>query len=194
MIRRYLLAFDEINKMTAISYESARDKDILSRLEQIIDDFLSFLINAYRYGIENAGLMLAYDTEVDVDTMRDVIYAIIDGKTFEDRIYNHLIADDLNGLQTLAESEYHRVYNQAVDDGARQYIEQTDSGVIKTWHTVGDALVRDTHNYLEGTSVDYYEDFYTFDGDHAAVPGGFEKAENNVNCRCWITLKASDEL
>jgi len=194
MINRYLLAFDEINKMTAISYASVRDEDVLSRRDQLIDDTLTFLIKAYKQGIENVGIMLSYDTEIDIDLMYEVIYEVIDGKTFEDRIFDHLIADDLNGLQTLAQSEYHRVYNRAIEDGAEQYFEETDSGVSKTWHTVGDALVRDTHNYIDGMTVDIFEDFYTFDGDHASVPGGFSKAENNCGCRCWVTVKADDEL
>ena len=196
MIQRYLLAFDEINKMTAISYASVRDEDILSRLDRLIDDILTFLIKAYKQGIENVGIMLSYDTEIDVDRMYEVIYEVIDGKTFEDRIYDHLIVDDLNGLQTLAQSEYHRVYNLACEDGAWQFVEDDDalsSAVIKTWNAIVDNVTRDTHLHLNGTSVDLQDEFYTFDGDHAPCPGSFEKASNNVNCRCWLTYKLSDD-
>ena len=196
MIQRYLLAFDEINKMTAISYASVRDEDILSRRDQLIDDILTFLIKAYKQGIENVGIMLSYDTEIDVDLMYEVIYEVIDGKTFEDRIFDHLIADDLNGLQTLAQSEYHRVYNLACEDGAGQFAEDDDalsSDVIKTWNAIVDNVTRDTHLYLNGTSVDLQDEFYTFDGDHAPCPGSFEKASNNANCRCWLTYKSVDD-
>lgn len=37
------------------------------------------------------------------------------------------------------------------------------------------------------------EEFWTFDGDHAAYPGGFTKAENNVNCRCTVELHIDAE-
>lgn len=50
-----------------------------------------------------------------------------------------------------------------------------------------DDKVRDTHDYLEGMSVGIDEEFYTYDGDHALYPGGFENAQNNVNCRCFLT-------
>jgi hypothetical protein len=56
----------------------------------------------------------------------------------------------------------------------------------KTWVTMMDDRVRDTHDYLEGETVGIGEDFYTYDGDHASAPGLFELAENNVNCRCEL--------
>ena len=39
-----------------------------------------------------------------------------------------------------------------------------------------DDKVRETHRYLEGASVSLDEEFWTFDGDHAAYPGGVTKA------------------
>jgi hypothetical protein len=49
-----------------------------------------------------------------------------------------------------------------------------------------DNRVRDTHFYLEGMTVDINDKFYTYDGDSAYRPGGFEKAENNCGCRCLL--------
>ena len=69
-----------------------------------------------------------------------------------------------------------------------------DFGVTKTWGTMLDESVRETHSYLESVSVPLEEEFFTFDGDHAPYPGLFQKAENNVNCRCFVILKPSDEL
>ena len=114
---------------------------------------------------------------------------MIDGKTFEDRIADHVIAGDLSGLQTFVESEYHRVFNAAEEDGAYEFQSSCGLGVSKKWVTVRDEAVRDTHKYLEGVSVALDEEFYTFDGDHASRPGEFTKAENNVNCRCVLKLE-----
>lgn len=155
--------------------------------------FLSLLINAYRKGVQAASEMLAYDLTVDVRSMDEVIYLVIDGKTFEDRVADHVLSGDLQGLQTLAESEFHRVYNAAVLDGGHQYQSSVGYGVTKNWYTVMDDKVRETHRYLEGASVSLDEEFWTFDGDHAAYPGGFTKAENNVNCRCTVELHIDAE-
>lgn len=194
-LSNYILAFDEINALTAVSYNIASEttEDKTSKVNQIADDILSLLINAYRKGVKAASDMLAYDLTVDVKSMDEVIYLVIDGKTFEDRIADHVLTDDLQGLQTLAESEFHRVYNAAVLDGGHQYQAEVGYGVTKTWYTVMDNKVRETHRYLEGASVAIDEEFWTFDGDHAAYPGGFNKASNNVNCRCTVELHIDGE-
>lgn len=190
VLSSYILAFDEINALMATSYAQADRDDIQKRVQQIADDLLSFLIKAYKEGIRAASIMLAYDLTVDTDKMYDAIYAVIDGKDFEDRVITYILADDLAGLQMLAESEYHRVYQTAVNDGAYQFQEEGNFGIEKTWHTLLDNLVRDTHRYLEGMTVALEEEFYTYDGDHARFPGDFGNAANNVHCRCYLTYRA----
>ena len=192
VISQYTTALDELNVLTATSYKLAGGRDIAAKVNQIADDVLSFLINAYTLGMEHASLMLAYDLSVDVDSMRDAIYTVIDGKTFEDRVADHVIVNDLAGLKTLVESEFHRVYNAAVHDGGTDFVANGDFGVTKNWITVKDADVRETHKYLEGQSVALEEEFFTFDGDHALYPGKFTRAENNVNCRCIVRLTTDE--
>ena len=133
--------------------------------------------------------MLGYSPTVDVGRMEEAIYFLIDGKTFEDRIADHVSANDLTGLQALVRSEYHRVFNAAEMDGAIEFQTRTGTRVTKTWCTMLDEKVRDTHDYLEAITVPLNEDFYTWDGDHAPAPGGFEKAENNCGCRCVLTFQ-----
>lgn len=185
----YITAFDELNILTSTSYYSASGKDMTSKVTQIADDVLSLLIRAYQQGIKATADMLTYDLTVDIDYMEEAIYEVIDGKTFEDRIADHVKAGDLSGLQTLVESEYHRVFNTAEEDGANEFQLTKGLAVSKKWVTVRDELVRDTHKYLEGMRVALDEEFYTFDGDHASRPGEFTKAENNVNCRCVLTFE-----
>ena len=191
VVSSYLTAFDELNVLTSTSYQMAGG-DYSARVNQIVDDVLSFLINAYALGIRNAGIMLDHELSVNVDKMQDAIYLVIEGKTFADRVADHVGGNDLGGLKNLVESEYHRVYNAAVYDGGRDYIDNGGIGVSKNWITVRDDKVRETHSYLEGQSVPLEEEFFTFDGDHAAYPGGFTKAENNVNCRCIVRLTTDE--
>ena len=191
VVSSYLTAFDELNVLTSTSYQMAGG-DYSARVNQIVDDVLSFLINAYALGIRNAGIMLDHELSVNVDKMQDAIFLVIEGKTFADRVADHVGGNDLGGLKNLVESEYHRVYNAAVYDGGRDYIDNGGFGVSKNWITVSDDKVRETHSYLEGQSVPLEEEFFTFDGDHAAYPGGFIKAENNVNCRCIIRLTTDE--
>lgn len=191
VVSSYLTAFDELNVLTSTSYQMAGG-DYSARVNQIVDDVLSFLINAYALGIRNAGIMLDHELSVNVDKMQDAIYLVIEGKTFADRVADHVGGNDLGGLKNLVESEYHRVYNAAVYDGGRDYIDNGGFGVSKNWITVHDDKVRETHSYLEGQSVPLEEEFFTFDGDHAAYPGGFTKAENNAGCRCIVRLTTDE--
>ena len=86
----YIAAFDELNILTSTSYYSASGKDMTSKVAQIADDILSLLIRAYQQGITATADMLAYDLTVDVDSMEEAIYEVIDGKTFEDRIWEDI--------------------------------------------------------------------------------------------------------
>lgn len=188
VISSYTSALDELNLLMATSYYTATGDDT-ERTKRIADDLFSFLVNAYRLGIFNASAMLETELTVNLDEMEEAIFALIDGKTFEDRVLDHVRNESPGRLVTLAESEFHRVYNQAVDNGAKEYVSWGNSGVTKIWYTVGDERVRDTHDYLEGVSVPVGHNFFTYDGDSAAYPGGFQKAENNVNCRCIVVLR-----
>ena len=80
------------------------------------------------------------------------------------------------------------MWNTGLFDGSKQYQEKTGKAVVKTWYTMRDPFVRETHDYLEGVAVGLNEYFVTFDKDRARFPGDFQFAQNNVNCRCWIEL------
>lgn len=63
------------------------------------------------------------------------------------------------------------------------------SGVIKEkeWLSSRDDRVRDSHlSPLDGQTVKINEDFTSNDGNKAQHPGGFEVAEENVQCRCSV--------
>lgn len=189
LISSYTAALDELNLLMTTSYYTA-EGDEAERIKRIADDLLSFLVNAYTLGTSHASAMLGTELAVNLDEMEEAIFTVIDGKTFEDRVADHVRSESPGRLVTLAESEYHRVYNHAVDDGGKLYANMGNP-VTKTWYTVGDERVRDTHDYLEGVTVPVGTDFYTFDGDHAAYPGGFQQVENNANCRCIVLLNVN---
>lgn len=84
-------------------------------------------------------------------------------------------------IARVIETEAHRMYNsggrnRAVEAGAK----------YKKWVTMGDEKVRTSHSYIDGVNIPIDDKFYTYDGDSALMPGGFEDAANNVNCRCWL--------
>lgn len=182
----YLTALDELNVIMLEVYYSADPKQ---RVKTVTDELFSILVEAYLLGIDHASDMMKSFLVVDQERMESAVYAVIEGETFADRAETHVRNGDVAALQTLAESEYHRVYNTAVSDGVTEYIRETGAVVEKVWLTVGDDRVRDTHEDLAGVSVGVNDRFYTFDGDSALFPGGFANPENNVNCRCWLEYR-----
>lgn len=187
-IESYLLKFDEINALVTTSFWRADKDDMGNRISQIADDMESILIAAYRDGVKAAGKMLDTNLDVDILLLRDALFQTIDGLDFEDRLIKHVTNHDLEGIQRLAETEYHRMFNAGLFDGASEFEKKNPGQTVKVWNTMRDDRVRNTHHELESVRVGLNDYFKTSDGDTALYPGDFIHAENNVGCRCWITL------
>ena len=158
-----------------------------------IDEILDMLIMAYVYGTEDADEELTVMEEVVTDEMYNAVWLEIAGRNWEQRIREYF--DDPNGtvddIMRVVETDTNRIYNDAVLNVGRKTSEKiAPSGrvVTKTWNTMLDDRVRDTHEYIESVTVPIDKRFYTFDGDSAMAPGGFTDPQNNINCRCSITL------
>ena len=187
-IENYTLAFDEINSLMDTSFDNASELDSEKRARKIKNDVLEILVYAYYSGVKAASEMLKKDLNIDRDMMMEIIYLNIDGKDWEDRIEFYIFASDREGVKRLVQTEYHRIWNAGAQDGATAYGKLTGKQVKKKWNTMLDDRVRDTHWYLEGNTVPVGGFFRTYDGDYALYPGDFQHAENNVNCRCYITF------
>lgn len=163
-----------------------------------IDEILDMLIMAYVYGTEDADEELTVTESVVTDEMFITIWKEIAGKDWEQRVSEYYdeptgTADD---IIRVVETDTNRIYNDAVLNvgekvDKRNKAESNGKQVMKTWNTMLDDRVRDTHEYIESVSVPVDERFYTFDGDSALYPGDFADPANNINCRCHITLETA---
>ena len=162
-----------------------------------IDEILEMLIIAYMFGNESGNYMLSGETAptqddeelpipIRVDSMNGSIFRKIADKTWEERVSEYLDdeAGTVDEIIRVVDTDLNRVYNDSILDVG----ERADGTVMKTWETMMDERVRDTHDYLQSTSVPIDRRFYTFDGDSARYPGDFTHPQNNVNCRCRISL------
>lgn len=162
-----------------------------------IDEILEMLIIAYMFGNESGNYMLSRETAptqddeelpipIRVDSMNGSIFRKIADKTWEERVSEYLDdeAGTVDEIIRVVDTDLNRVYNDSILDVG----ERADGTVMKTWETMMDERVRDTHDYLQSTSVPIDRRFYTFDGDSARYPGDFTLPQNNVNCRCRISL------
>ena len=182
-----------------------------------IDEILEMLIMAYMFGNESANTMLfgpdIVDTidpdepnrpvRIDVDDMEKSVFKDIAGKDWEQRVSEYYDSDSgtVDDVIRVVDTDMNRIYNDSVLDVGEKAnagrIEWTNEDVpapdpngkvMKTWVTMADDRVRDTHQYLEGMSVPVNSRFFTYDNDSARYPGDFADPQNNCGCRCRISL------
>ena len=159
--------------------------------EDIIDELLDLFLLAFYEGSKDAGKELMMDIEPSVEEAEKVINKPIDGKTFRDRVHDYVNGNmgDTTGtpaeaIARVAETDSVRIYNESKLNTGKKY-----GATQKTWHTMEDWRVRDTHSVLEGVTVPIDGYFYTYTGAKAQAPSQFGDAAEDVNCRCWLTVK-----
>ena len=181
-----ILPFDELNAFIERLRTRYADGQLpqgnKAEEEDIIDELLDLFLLAYAMGNSVTNENLSSDWMPPVDEVMEAVDAKVAGKTWRERVEDYF-ANGGTGedLARIADTEMHRIANTAALDTAKKA-----GATSKTWVTMLDDRVRETHDYLEGMTVGIDEDFYTYDGDHASAPGLFELAENNVNCRCEL--------
>ena len=141
--------------------------------------------------------------DIDTDDMNRAVFKVVAGKDWEQRVSEYYDSDSgtVDDVIRVVDTDMNRIYNDSVLDVGEKAnrgrvelpntdapVPDTTGRVMKTWVTMADDRVRDTHDYLEGTSVPVDSRFYTFDNDYARYPGDFQLPQNNINCRCRISL------
>ena len=149
-------------------------------------DYLEFVLClVYAYGWKDAEEIVGIVPFTDGLDDKTVNLEI-ENKTWRDRAEEYLSDGTESEMLRLIDTESVRDYNTGVVDAGIT----SGKPVRKRWNTMMDDRVRDTHDYLEGMTVDVNDRFYTYDGDSALAPGGFTLPQNNVNCRCIVTLES----
>lgn len=186
-----LMPFDELNVLRSIVTDIfGGDQKNRKQYEGYLMDLIEeILLLSYIYGNESANTMLESEVPVEDKTVAAVVDKPIADKTWRQRVTQYLENENATAedIMRVAETDSHRVYNDAMWEVAE---EEKDKGAVifKRWETMLDDRVRETHEYLEGEEVPLDEPFWTFDGDEAMHPGDFTMPENNINCRCRLSL------
>lgn len=176
------LPFDELNKLKAGLSAFVDEQGKLTRRDDLLDLLEDLFLLAYASGVETANATLNGDYRAPLDTVMRTVDAEVAGETWRDRVRDYYDnGGTIDDIARIADTESHRDANAGAVDAA-----QAAGAKFKTWITMQDDRVRDTHEYLEAMSIPMGEDFYTFDGDHAPAPGQFALPENNINCRCFL--------
>lgn len=123
----------------------------------------------------------------------EAVYAVVDGKTFADRI-NEYALDDLETFESkvfsLIDTDGHRVRSLGTLAAGAE-LDNVGLKVYKTWYGVMDEHERDPHVRLEGQTVPL-DGMFEIDGFKAPAPGLFGIGELDCNCRCEIRLTVTE--
>lgn len=182
VIQRYLLKIDEVHRLTTVLQNDLKSAPLLT--DEAKKWFEDLLVDAYIEGFVGASYLLGEDTSVQADKVNSAVQFRYEPNqpTVIDKFIQYCRYQQTDKIVPIVESEFHRLYNTGASDCAEQ--SKTDS--VKTWLTMLDDKVRDTHFYLEGITIPKDGYFYTYDGDYALYPGDFKSASNNANCRCIL--------
>lgn len=183
-----ILPFDELNNFTLKLRSMFPDgklppqEEAKEEEEDIIDEMLDLFLLAYAQGNSVTSETLSFEWTPSVDDAMEVIDKEVAGKTWRQRVEDYFAnGGSVDDLIRIAETETHRDANESALTTAKRA-----GAKSKTWVTMMDDKVRETHDYLEGVTVGINDEFITYDGDKAYAPGMFSLAENNVNCRCEL--------
>ena len=186
-----LFPWDQLNLLQTkiqaltIEYEFGGTKRRYIPARKCEDLILEFLIDSYLMGCNFVTDSMGMDpVGADEDEMYDSVYKKVAGKNFIERVSEYCKTGAIEDIMRVADTDSHRVFNDSELRTAKKV-----GATTKTWNTMMDDRVRDTHAYIQSMTVGVEDEFYTYDGDHAPAPGQFIDAENNVNCRCWLTFK-----
>lgn len=178
------LLFDNLNVLKTDLTEAYNTYGSLKNIPVKLDDIvLDYLIYAYVMGVEDVNETFGTNVEVQTDRLEMSVYKKIADKDFRQRVEEYVESGGtVEDIMRIAETDTTRIYNEAGLETAQEV-----GATRKTWHTMLDDRVRDTHDYIEGMTIPLDARFYTFDGDSALSPGGFTLPENSINCRCYLT-------
>ena len=194
-----ILQFDEIEKYTEVKewLLSLTPSQLMEKKREAVDVVWDLLTYLYMLGFtqatEEVGQEIAEGAEPflpkDYNDLSDKqkreadkeIYKQFDNKDFQDRVSQYAELGNSQDILRVVETDGNRVFN------AGGYNAVKGKAKTKTWNTMMDDRVRDTHDYLEGISVPIEDKFVTYDGDEARFPGDFSNPANNIRCRCGIS-------
>lgn len=184
--KRRQLQFDEIHNLverigcdSEEEYKALPPQERKKRKDEFWDCLWDWLIDGWAAGLLFVG------KDKDIPDLTKVLNWVYPRGETTSEIFDKDVTDK-EKLQTMIECEANRVWNTGFMEAGK------GEGLLKTWETMMDERVRMSHDYLEGETIPFDEEFVTIGGDSALAPGMFQLAENNVRCRCWLTYKQAD--
>lgn len=99
---------------------------------------------------------------------------------------------DINKTIRIARTEGHRIQQESTFDCQKE-AENHGADIVKQWDATLDGRTRADHIYLDG-KIKKLDEYFEVNGYKALYPGGFDKAKEDINCRCCLLQRAKWEF
>lgn len=202
-----LATIDQLHVLSEQILADMQGKTAEEKKKICIDAVYDLLVLAYVYGnqrttseippdiaqllVESGNLDSGGNIPVDTNDLYTALYEPIAGETFEQRISKRIDDGTLDRetLNRILETDWHRMEETGAYDTARTVSAKTGRNAYKVWKTMLDDRVRDSHWGMEGQSVPMDQKFRSMDGNETMFPGQFGIAEEDCNCRCFVSYE-----
>ena len=99
--------------------DSKRQDQVKAGCGEIIDELLDLFLLAYDNGVKSVNASMGANIRQSDETRDSVIYEMIDGKTWKDRVWDYYEnGGDVYDIARIASTEAHRDANEAAYDTA----------------------------------------------------------------------------
>ena len=177
-----ILPIDELNNLKTKYRQQNKLTDY--EIADIIDDLLDIFLLAVANGAISINEQFGTDYRPTAEQVEKTIYEKIDGATWEDRVRTwYENGGTFEDIIRIAETESHRIGNEIAYMGAKAV-----GAKNKTWICQMLPTSRDSHVYLNGTTVALNDYFYSYRGGKTLYPGQFGEAEEDCNCLCELSF------
>lgn len=95
----------------------------------------------------------------------------------------------LNSAMRIARTEGHRIHSNSAHD-AQLAAKDAGADIVKQWDSTMDGKTRRTHRQLDG-QIREVEEPFEMGGKKAMYPSGFNRPEEDINCRCALLQRAT---
>lgn len=202
-----LATIDQLHILSEQILADMQGKPTEEKKKICIDAVYDLLVLAYVYGnqrttseipsdiaqllVEKGNLDSEGNIPVDTNDLYTALYEPIAGETFEQRISKRIDEGtlDVGTLNRILETDWHRMEETGAYDTARTVSAKTGRNAYKVWKTMLDDRVRDSHWGMEGQAVPMDQKFRSMDGNETMFPGEFGIAEEDCNCRCFVSYE-----
>lgn len=200
-----------VEEMYKLSYDSMVQAVQMSQTKKELRECLEGLqgvsVDTIKAAVENpiAGLTLNDTLErnrknIIWNIKREIGTGLTMGDRYETmakRIAKSLDGDYKKAI-TIVRTETGRAREKGHLDSAKEINDALKEGstsmrMVKTWKTMKDGRVRDTHGSMEGITVAMDEEFILPSGVKTMAPKQSGVASEDINCRCFVKYELMDD-